>query len=167
MVSVIENYSTQRISHDNFILGCLPKFTTNAKMGFVNLINEDDDYSSVKRFSLWEYVDGIEERSFALQIAFGYDKEQALRYKLEHNKINDVNFSKGLLEFKRYSIDDILSKNFQSDEIDGKILMIGFLGPGNLDRFYSPMNSDNHQPGEPNIYGLEFHAQIVAQILQK
>lgn len=166
MVSVIENYSTQRLSHDKFIPGCLPKFTSFAKTGFVNLIIEDDEFSTVKRFSIWEYVDGIKELSFAMQTAYAFDKDFVAKYELTHNQFNEVNFKNGLSKFKRYSIEDILSMEPKGRDLNGKILMIGFLGPGNSDKFYTPI-STNDIPGEPNIYGLEFLAQVVAQILQR
>jgi CHASE2 domain-containing sensor protein len=41
--------------------------------------------------------------------------------------------------------------------------MIGFLGPGDQDKFITPLNTN---PNEPDMYGLEYLANIVAQVLE-
>lgn len=41
--------------------------------------------------------------------------------------------------------------------------MISFLGPGDEDKFYTPLNTN---PGEPEMYDLECLANIVAQVLE-
>lgn len=166
MVSVIEHYSIQTLSHDKFMLGCLPKFTTNAKTGFANLIIEEDQFSSIKKFSLWEYVSDSKELSFALQVAYNFDSIRAASYELNHNQFNELDFKGAFNKFKRFSLEDVIGRKVDGAAIRGKIVLIGFLGPGDDDRFYAPLLNINDGQGKPNIYGLEFHAQVLAQIMQ-
>jgi len=160
MVSIIDDYSATKLFHSKFIPGCLPKFTKNAKTGFANVIVEDDGY--LRRFSQWEFVDGRNEYSFPLQTAYLYDSIKAKEYMLKHSNYNTVNFKDGIRRFKRLSIEDFLTGRVNENDVAGKIVMIGFLGPGDTDKFSAPI------PGSSglNIYGLEFHAQVVSQILQ-
>ena len=41
--------------------------------------------------------------------------------------------------------------------------MLSFLGPGNEDKFFTPLNTDNKNP---DMYGIEYLANIVAQVLE-
>jgi CHASE2 domain-containing sensor protein len=56
-----------------------------------------------------------------------------------------------------------LNGNITKKDIEGKIVMFGFLGPGNEDKFFSPLNTN---PNEPDMYGLEYLANVVAQVLE-
>jgi len=163
MVSVIDDYSPDRLFQEKFKPGCLPKFTRNAKTGFANLMVEDDDLLTLKRFSQWEYVNGKEELSFAMQTAYQYDSVKTNSYMLTHENFNDVNFEKGLIQVRRFSIADFLNNQVSKADVEDKIVMIGFLGPGNEDKFYAPIAAAKG----PNIYGLEFHAQVVSQVLEE
>lgn len=80
-----------------------------------------------------------------------------------HERLVDLNFKKGVRKFKTFSVTDVLNGKLTKKEIEGKIVMMGFLGPGNEDKFYSPLNKNSK---EPDMYGVEYLANIVAQILE-
>jgi len=159
MPSIIDNYSAAKPFQSKLIPGSLPKFTKNAKTGFANLIVEDDGL--LKRFSQLEYVNGKTEYSFPLQTAYQYDSLKVRDYRPKHSNFVKVYFGDGIRRFNRFSISDFLAGKVRESDIEGKIVMIGFLGPGDEDKFSAPI------PGSKglNIYGLEFHAQVVSQIL--
>lgn len=159
MVSMIDNYSVDELFYDKLIPGTLPKFTGNAKTGFANLIVEEGQFDVLKRFSQWEYVDGSKELSFALQVANSFDSVKTKEFRLSHSKVCSVDYT--LEKFTVLSIDDFLSDRVDKESIEGKIVMIGFLGPGDMDRFFSPSNNTS----SPDLYGLEFHAYVVQQVL--
>lgn len=165
MVSIIANYSPQNINHERFTLGCLPKFTANAQTGFANLLPEDGDPRILRRFALYEYVDGVKEYSFAFRAAYEFDSIKATEYLDSHLSYNEVNFTKGLRKFRQFTLADFLKGRVEAREVEGKMVLIGFLGPGKEDKFIARLSAASAET-QPNIYGLEFHAQVIAQILQ-
>jgi CHASE2 domain-containing sensor protein len=161
MVSIIDDYSERKFAHERFIPGCLPKFTANAVTGFANLPIVDGHHQKLRKFSLWEYVDGVEEQSFAAQIATLYDRTTMANYEINHGKVNELHESQNLKKFKTYTLREVLTGKVLKNEIQDKIVMIGFLGPGEEDKFSSPFTQSDNL----DIYGLEFHALVVDQIL--
>ena len=69
----------------------------------------------------------------------------------------------GRRKFKTFSSSVVLKGKLTKSDVEGKIVMMGFLGPGNRDKFFTPLNSN---PNEPDIYGLEYLANIVAQVIE-
>lgn len=162
MLSAINNYQPRQFMHQNLIQVNRPEFTVNAHTGFADLILENNESLTVREFSLSEFVGGVEEFSFALRVAYQYDSALAVAYKLRHDNYNDIDIGLRLDDFLYLEIDDFKNGLIEKDQIEGKIVMLGFLGPGNDDRFVIPVPAET----ERNIYGVQLQARLVKQILE-
>ena len=164
MVSVIDDYGDGASGHyDRFTLGSLPAFLDNAQTGFANTIIEENELRTLNRFATHAHVAGNIEYQFGVRVAMAFDSLRAMRYIAQHPRIVEVDYHRGKRQFKVLSSADVLSGKISRKDIEGKIVMLGFLGPGLQDKFYTPLNTNSD---EPDMYGLVYLAHIVAQILE-
>lgn len=165
MSSVIRDFNGDNVNYKRFDKPTISEFLINAKTGFTNAILEDDGYGTLKRFYIRQRVLGEYENHFAVQVSLFFDYEQASAFVKGNRRVIDVDYKAGKRKFKVFSSIDVLSGKLTREDIEGKILMLGFLGPGNEDKFFTPLN--NHADiNKPDMYGLEYLANIVAQILE-
>lgn len=165
--SVIDDFdyeSGQDERDFKFTYGSLPEFVPfNAKTGFINAIPEDDEFLTVRRFSIKEKVEGEIEYHFAVQTAMEFDSAVAINFINGKPKIIDVDYKNGKNIFKKIAASKILKGQIPLDLIEGKIILLGYLGPGEVDKFYTAINK-NPSKG-PDMYGVEYLANIVVQVL--
>ena len=93
-----------------------------------------------------------------------FDSLRTNKFIKTHDRLVDIDFKNGERKFKIFTFQNVLTNKLTKGDIEGKIVMLGFLGPGTQDKHISPLNSN---PNEPDMYGLEYLAHIVAQILEK
>jgi len=161
----IDYYDEQREDYPGFRVQSYSKFIpAKAKTGFINLVSEIDPFQTISKFSTWERVNGKIEYSFGVQTAILFDSIKATDFLKRRPKINDINFHDGK-KFKSFELLDIISGKVRREEIEGKIVIIGFLGPGYTDRFYSGAIKRGNGSFEPDMYSAEFQANIVLQVL--
>ncbi|MBL7858547.1 MAG: CHASE2 domain-containing protein [Cyclobacteriaceae bacterium] len=163
MSSLIGDYTGEEIEYKRFVEESQPQFLTNAKTGFTNTVTERDGFETLRRFSTKELVDGQIEYHFAIRIVMEYDSTKAMNFVRQSPKIVFVDYKGGQRKFKTLLSTEVLNRKRSLGEIKGKIVMLGFLGPGNEDKFYTPLNKDSK---EPDMYGLEYLAHILAQVLE-
>jgi CHASE2 domain-containing sensor protein len=164
MVSIIDDYGGGEHTHyRRFASGSLPAFLAVAKTGFANTIVEENEMRTLNRFSTHAYVAEHIEYHFAVRVAMAFDSLLAVRYVKNHPRIVDVDYRNGARHFKVFGSADVLGKKIPRKDIEGKIVMLGFLGPGNEDKFFTPLNTN---ADEPDMHGLLYLAHIVAQILE-
>ncbi len=164
--SEIDGYADRLEEYPRFKLGTLPKFIPLAKTGFATLIEEDDAFFTVKKFSSWEKVNGKMEYEFGVQMAMLFDSIKAADFVKKHPKINDVNFHNGK-KFKTFEINDVINGRVKKEDIEGKIVLLGFFGPGFTDRFYSGAIKRGNGSFVPDMYSVEFHAHVALQVLSE
>jgi len=147
---------------------CAAEFSVpNSKSGFVSAEEEDDvDRPQVPRqFIVWQkgtYGEDIYHH-FSVTTAMMFDSLKTSSFIRNHERIVDVDYERGNRKFKVFSAHEVLKGKLKKEDIEGKIIMMGFLGPGNEDKFFTPWNSS----GIPDMYGLEYLANVVAQVLGK
>jgi len=67
----------------------------------------------------------------------------------------------------------VIRHEFDTTQLRGKILLLGFLGDSltgkytSEDKFYSPLNGKMIGRSLPDIYGVEIHANIIRMILSR
>lgn len=155
-----------------FSLGSQSEFAPPfAKTGFVNAFQESDVKGTMKRFKVWDEESVVNGATgsrqimyqFAVTIALAYDSLKTVGFINSHPQIVDVDYKKRR-KFKKYSAKEVLEGSLTKKDIEGKIVMLGFLGPGNEDKFFTPLSRNRK---EPDMYGVEYLATIVAQILEE
>lgn len=62
-----------------------------------------------------------------------------------------------------FATSDLLNGRLTKKGIDGRIVIFGFLGSGEQDKFFSSLNTNSN---EPDMYSLQYLANIVAQVLE-
>jgi len=137
----------------------------NAKSGYVSAEMEKDKGSVPKKIILRMDVDGYQfpQYHFSMRTAMKFDSLKTLNFVNKHGVEVDFDYKNGTRRFKSFSLSEVLEGKLTKKDIEGKIVMFGFLGPGDVDKFFSPRNL-NHK--ERDIYGVEYLANIVAQILE-
>lgn len=137
----------------------------NAVTGFVSL-NVDDISQSVREVMVTCCNNNHQkqELNFALQTVMQYNSLKASRFLKREPNIYQIEYAywEGL---RRFTAEDVVAGHLRKEDIEGKIVMIGFLGPGDEDKFISGTTSE--RPGVRDIYGLEIWATLVCQILDR
>jgi CHASE2 domain-containing sensor protein len=163
MASVIDDYDGIKSSYAKFVLGSLPMFLVQAKTGFANTRYEGDSIPILRRFSLFEDVNGLREYHLAVRTAMEFDSLKTTRFINTHAKLVDVDFGDHF--FRKISSEEILTGKLTDKDIRHKIVFIGFMGPGNSDKFFTPCAA-RYSFYERDMYGLEYLACIVAQLIK-
>jgi len=137
----------------------------NSKIGYVNVVHERDHLGTLKRF--------VPKRKdsfgpdvmlhFSILTAMEYDSAATTKFLENCSDTIDIDFKQGRRTFKTFSTDQLLNGKVNGSEISGKIVMLGFLGPGNEDKFFTPLNKNSRKP---DMYGLEYLANVVCQVFE-
>ncbi|SRR5258708_2360266 len=167
MSVAIKDYPDESKGYSELI-GTLPEFRTKAKVGFVNLLPEQDEFETLKRFSLYEEVSGKVIYPFGVQTAMTFDSLKTMSFLKGKPKMMDVDYKGDEKVFRTVSFQNLVERKISPEVIKDKIVMLGFIGLSSSsyveDKFYSPLN-DNMEPHKPDMYGVVYHANIVAQAL--
>jgi CHASE2 domain-containing sensor protein len=159
----LDYYGKEMIS---VYLTCAGEFfySINTVSGFVSVEREKGQQTIPLQFIQWQEATGYKYRHFSIETAMQFDSLRTNEFIKAHDRLVDIDFKNGKRKFKMFTVQDVLKHRLTKADIEGKIVMLGFLGPGNLDKHISPLNSGSN---EPDMYGLEYLAHIVAQILEK
>jgi CHASE2 domain-containing sensor protein len=142
----------------------LPIVPLDVKEGFVSAQKVDMAGIQIPRaVMLWlkDYT-GEMYYHFSVATAIAYDSARAIDYVESHSQVVDLDFTDRGCGFKVFSGSDLRSGKVGKADIAGKIVLLGFLGLGDDDKFISPSNTKRE---EPDMYGMEYLACIIAQIL--
>lgn len=138
-------------------------YPVNTESGFVSAEIDTAQQTIPAKFMQWQDATGYRYRHFSVETAMKFDSLRTNDFIKAHDRLVDINFERAKSKFKTFSVQEILKGKLTKADIEGKIVMVGFLGPGNQDKHISPLNSNFN---EPDMYGLEYLAIIVAQILE-
>lgn len=120
---------------------------------------------------------GKVEPFLALKMAQLYDSAAAQRFIDRGNFKEEVYFKGDYIhnsaESKFFALDamTVLEQNFDPSAIEGKIVLLGYMGPTldgsegyGEDMFFTPLNESIGR-GYPDMYGVVVHANVISQIL--
>jgi CHASE2 domain-containing sensor protein len=139
----------------------------HAMTGFSNIIHENDALKTVKRFAIeqQECMNDDIEYHFSVRTVLSFDSLKAMAFVKKHPQIEDIDYKNGKRKFKTFSSDEVTGGKLKREDIEGKIVMVGFLGQGERDMIYTPLNKKT-LPYKPDMYELEYLANIVSQVLE-
>lgn len=134
------------------------------KTGYSNVFFEKDDLNTLKKFSIWEIVKSNRIYHFAVRSAMEFDSLKTVDFIRKNPKIIEIDYKEGKRNFKVFEGSDVIMRNVPEGDFKGSIVLMGDLGQLDYDRFFTPLNN-RKEPFEPDMYGVEVVANIVAQVL--
>ena len=152
------------------LLNSHEKFRKNAREGFVNMNTNQEEFLTVRHFSVKTLVHEDTIASFAVQIASLYDSIKTAKLFERGNQRELINYKRNLDKYKVLDWDEVFQKKDSLQFIKDKIVLMGFIGPDTNtivteDIFYSPMNDKIYGRAYPDMYGVVVHANIISMIL--
>ena len=129
--------------------------------GFINAEEKDGVLS---HFTPVKEVGGKLHESFALKISKQWKPEVELN--LTANKSIPLLFQRRLQQYYYFVREDLHDKEVCS-LLKNKIILVGFLGPGDEDKHFTPIRSREEEiEGKPDTYGLVIIANEIRTILE-
>ncbi|MBX2841820.1 MAG: CHASE2 domain-containing protein [Flammeovirgaceae bacterium] len=152
-----------------------PEFIKLAETAYVNVGNtEFSDFTTWRSIPVQERTSsGITEPCFAVKVAELYNPDIAKKFKERNNEIENIYFKGNLDKYTKLDVEDVLNENFLPELIEGKIVLMGYMGDGYMDyhfdedKFYTPLNEKQVGRGTPDMFGVVVHANIVSMILDE
>lgn len=153
-----------------------PMIREYVKEGIVNLniATDDPEYGTVRSFYPITDINNVKHFSFGFLVASFLDST-VLKYATEYEMMirwygygNDNSDRM----FKTFDSHQILNGEFEKKDIEGKIVLLGFMGetfgdyvPGDI--FFTPLNKKIIGRSLPDMYGVEVHANVIKMIVDK
>lgn len=152
-----------------------PQFLNNCAVASSTLITGAENQEDIKicrTFNPVFPIKGQEDQlAFGIKLVQYYNKEAATKFLSRKNEVETINF-RGNHGNKFYTldVDDVFNYNFTPDLIKGKIIIFGFLGsyigdPSWEDKFFTPLNSKYIGRANPDMFGMEIHANVISMVL--
>lgn len=151
----------------------MPMFMTGARTGFANLvIDQEQAFMTCRQISLQDSCAGKIEPSFALALASIVSSDAAQYARNRGNEEETINYHGNYSSFYHVENDQVLDPEFPLEFIQGKIVLIGFMGAtfDDLtleDKFFTPMNEHYVGRAFPDMFGVVVHANVISMILRK
>jgi CHASE2 domain-containing sensor protein len=152
---------------------------------FVNLITpagEQEQFKIVRSFTPREQLEGREALAFGVKLAEYIDQEKVDQFLARKKEFELINFKRNIIDwfeagkfsgkFPTLDVDDIFNENFVPEMIEGKIVIMGYLGQDLFDtswddKFFTPLNVQYAGKTNPDMYGAVVHANIAAMVLNQ
>jgi len=163
----------------------LDRFEQVSDEAFVNLITpagEQDEFKIVRSFTPKENLNGREVYAFGVRLAQYLDPERTKKFIDRNNDFELINFKRNIIDwhkagkwsgkFPALDIDEVMTENFVPEMIEGKIVILGYLGNDFFDtswddKFFTPLNMQYAGKTNPDMYGAVVHANIAAMVLNE
>ena len=141
--------------------------------GFGKLVNGNEQFDTWRNIEKNKEIKGYgAELPFAYQVAKFFDSKVAQSF-LDHSESYEIiNYRGNIDKFTVLDIEDVLNENFVPEMIQGKIVLLGYLGSEYTStfwdghKFYTPLNENQIGRGTPDMYGVVVQANIVSMILE-
>lgn len=137
----------------------------------------DNQFPIIRRFNYKKQVE--KEKAylhFCMSITKLFNDSLFTQISKKINDVEYINYQYKQEDFTVFEMSDIIEDNFQKKDIEGKVVLIGYLGTylGEKDvisdRFYTPMNEDYsiHQINTiPDMFGVVIWANVISMLLEQ
>lgn len=139
--------------------------------GFVNF-NFDTQNTVIREFNGIFNTENGQHYSFALALAKKFlddNKTSILEKKTRQPRV--INYSGNIDSYVHLSVDELLSLENNNMLLEGKIVLMGYLGSptANIfdveDKHFTPLNKIAAGKSPPDMYGLVVHANILSMLI--
>lgn len=146
-------------------------FSHYARTGYINFPSTET--KTIRFFSPTENTREGPVISFPTQIAHLYDPAAAERLMKRNRKLERIHYTSTGDNFLQFEPANILDSTFDlRPMLEGKIVLIGYNDTYTdecplLDKFYTPLNARYTGRSEPDMHGIDIHANIIQMVLDK
>lgn len=147
---------------DGSLIGSDSAFTNHVlEMG--NLYFEEE-FGLVTTMVPLQKIKGTVHELFALKIIKHWQPD--FRTSIRVDEKIDINYTRTLDKFHVISGSLLLSTNIQDFELANKVFLVGYVGPGDEDKYFTPLRlvGDSLKRNEPDTYGLVIIANQIRTI---
>jgi len=103
--------------------------------------------------------------SFALKIVKKWKPDFISSIRVDE-KI-EIHYTRDLKKFNIINGSELLSLNAADYDHSNKVFLVGYTGPGNADKYFTPLRlAGEYKPNEPDTYGLVIIANEIRTILE-
>ncbi len=148
-------------------------FFGDLNYGYANLVAEDSLNSTIRYIMPFFDEDGYWAESFSTRIIEMYDSSAFKDLANRGNKIETINYYGTYKQFVDYEGEQIIFGEFNPDDINGKIVLLGYMGnfvgdASDLEDFkYTPLNHEVLGKSIPDMHGLTIHANILTMYMNR
>jgi len=87
--------------------------------------------------------------------------------KIKANEKIDIHYTRDLSKFNKINGTDLIQLNADDFDLDNKIFLVGYIGPGKEDKHFTPLRiREEFKSNEPDTYGLVIIANEIRTILE-
>lgn len=130
----------------------------------IGLINFESPRNYVTHFSPIKIIEKDTCVSLALMAARTIQPHANFDFKV--NESIPITFWKRLVNYANYEVSDFRKYSRILEEFEGKIVIIGYIGPENEDKYYTPIGDFDHASGtDPDTYGSVILANEIRTLL--
>ena len=173
------------IDHFDSSLRPIPSLLPNVSLGYVNLItgaSHQDEMKVCRSFTPQEKLSDTTALAFSVKLANYLNPELTQKFLSRSKQEELINYRGNVFDYgatnygtRYFALDvmDVLSENFVPDIIEGKAVILCFLGKELGDRqtrediFFTPLNKKYVGKTEPDMFGGVIHANIISMILNE
>lgn len=111
-------------------------------------------------------VNGVIHESFALKIIKKWKPGFTSQIKVDERI--DIHYARDLKRFQMINGSNLLSTKVENIDWHGKVFLVGYMGPGNDDKHFTPLRhfEGEYKTNEPDTYGLVIIANEIRTILE-
>lgn len=140
---------------------------------YSNLVGTDSLNSTVREVEPFFDEDGYWEEAFTSKILEMYDSSAYNDLMMRGNKKETINYYGTYKQFVTYEGEQIIFGEFDPEDINGKIVILGYLGRyigdvSDLEDFkFTPLNHEVLGKSIPDMHGPVIHANILSMYLYR
>lgn len=111
-------------------------------------------------------IDNEIHESFPLKMVSRW--KPGFRSNIRVNQNIRINYTRRLKQFICLDGSELLKTNINDFDLPGKIILLGYLGPGEEDKHFTPLRlvNEEYKDNEPDTYGLVIIANEIRTILE-
>ncbi|MBL7997540.1 MAG: CHASE2 domain-containing protein [Candidatus Kapabacteria bacterium] len=141
--------------------------------GYVNFNNDESSVRTIRSWQPATIVGTDTVQSFALRLLTKYAGQKGFTIPFPRSEwcaLQTINYQKQQSEL-RLEGTDVLNPAFDKSFIQGKIVLVGFMGAtladstNYEDSFFSPLNEQYAGKSLPDIHGIEIHKNCISMAL--
>lgn len=145
-------------------------FFTKQQGGYANIVGDAAEFSTIRYY----YPFANNQEAFTSSILKNYNPTSYNKLSKRSGQKTEIHYYGNLSNFQFYDFDEVMDPAFAVDQLNDKIVLVGFLGlPSKRntvqldeDKLFTPLNPRLSGRSYPDMYGTLIHANILRMALE-